>query len=273
MKTKISITVSPKTFALARTARDLGLINCIEIVPDAFLNSWKGFEDLDRIIRFFDIPHSFHFTTHSLCSTDFNQVKKLERTRNLIKEFPPLLVSDHLSCSFQDDIDLESNIGTIYNKTSVELTASNIKTFLRETRTQKANFLIEHIPNYYQFNESTMSPEEFCLAVLKKSGCGLLLDLHNLYVDEINRKVDAIDIIQSIPPNEVKEIHLAGGHWSGNAYLDTHDQDLPKRVLELLEVALDRFQPKIINLEREANFHQLETVLEDLERVRNVCAN
>lgn len=267
----IGMTVLPKTWALAKEARDTGLINCIEFVPDAYINSWKGTEDLERIINFFELPYSFHFTSHSLCSTEFRQEEKLKKTSNFLKLFNPVLISDHLSCSRIGQVDLESNIGTVYNKESVANTVQNINYFLQTTRADPEIFLIEHIPAYYLFKESDLSPEEFMLKVIKRSRCHVLLDLHNLYVDEINRGTNAEEIIKSIPKEAVKEIHLAGGSWSNGAYLDSHDHDLSDRVFELLKVALDRFDPILINLERESRFSKLENVLMDLERIKKLC--
>ena len=267
----IGMTVLPKTWALTKEARERGLINCIEFVPDAYINSWKGTEDLKRIIDFFQLPYSFHFTSHSLCSTDFRQEEKLNKTRSFLESFDPILVSDHLSCSRHGIIDLESNIGTIYNQESVSNTVRNIRYFIQTTNVDKKIFLVEHIPSYYLFKESDHLPEAFLNDVIKKSHCGLLLDLHNLYVDEINRGIDAEKVIESLPAESVKEIHLAGGSWINKAYLDSHDNDISSRVFELLAIALKKFSPRLINLERESRFTNLENVLTDLEKINNIC--
>lgn len=267
----IGMTVLPKTWALTKEARDTGLINCIEIVPDAFINSWKGSEDLERVINFFDLPYSFHFTSHSLCSTEFKQDEKLKKTESFLRKFKPILVSDHLSCSRIGHIDLESNIGTVYNEQSILNTVQNINYFLKSTNTSSSKFLVEHIPSYYLFKKSNLTPEEFLIEVAKNSKCHILLDLHNLYVDEMNRKINAKEVIKRIPRDSVKEIHLAGGSWHKGAYLDSHDHELPKRVLELLEIALEKFTPILINLEREARFTRLERILKDLEKINNIC--
>ncbi len=268
---KIGITVLPKTWALTKEARDNGLINCIEFVPDAYITSWKGIEDLHRIINFFELPYSFHFTSHSLCSTDFRKVEKIDKTKKFLESFNPILVSDHLSCSRQGVIDLESNIGTIYNKESIKNSVQNIAYFIKNSKVDKNKFLVEHIPSYYLFTDSEQLPEEFLIEIVSKSHCGLLLDLHNLYVDEINRGIDGAKVIESLPADSVKEIHLAGGAWINKAYVDSHDNDISERVFELLRIALNKFKPHLINLERESRFIRLKNVLKDLERINNIC--
>ncbi len=261
----------PKTWALTKEARDSGLIDCVEFVPDAYLNSWKGIEDLERIIDFFELPYSFHFTSHSLCSTEFRQEEKLKKTKAFLRPFKPILISDHLSCSRMGNVDLESNIGTLYNQESVTNTVKNIKYFTETTNTDPKKFLVEHIPTYYMFKDSEQEPEAFVRNVIKKSHCGLLLDLHNMYVDELNRGIDAEKIIEALPAEAVKEIHLAGGSWMNKAYLDTHDHDISERVFHLLAIAMKKFNPMLINLERESRFTELENVLSDLEKIKNIC--
>ncbi|HEU4435745.1 MAG TPA: DUF692 family protein, partial [Pyrinomonadaceae bacterium] len=75
-------------------------------------------------------------------------------------------------------------------------------------------------------------------AFVEKSGCYLLLDLHNLYCNAVNHHFDARDVINTLPLDRVIELHVAGGSWRDGFWMDAHDGRVPEPVWELLEYVL-----------------------------------
>ena len=104
-------------------------------------------------------------------------------------------------------------------------------------------FLLEN-PAYY-LPDPPADPEigddiGLMRAIVRKSGCFQLLDLHNVYCNAINLKIDPLAAIDRMPLGEVAEIHVAGGSWNDGFWMDAHDGRVPEAVWELLEYALPR---------------------------------
>jgi uncharacterized protein (UPF0276 family) len=104
-------------------------------------------------------------------------------------------------------------------------------------------FLLENPAHY--FSDIPTDPEigneyGFLTAFTQKSGCYLLLDLHNLYCNAVNHHFEARDVIDTLPLDRVIEIHVAGGSWRDGYWMDAHDGRVPEPVWKLLEYALPK---------------------------------
>ena len=104
-------------------------------------------------------------------------------------------------------------------------------------------FLLENAAQY--LGELPRDPgianeEAFIGEIVARSGCGLLLDLHNLHCNAVNHGFDAAAALDRLPLGRVGEIHVAGGSWAEGFYLDAHDGLVPDAVWDLLDLALPR---------------------------------
>ena len=115
--------------------------------------------------------------------------------------------------------------------------------------------------------------EDFYLALLEETDSFCLLDLHNLYCEEQNNNFNVMNFLERIPTKRVAEIHLAGGYFDQKwqHYCDGHSDNIPDRVFELFELSISKFNPTLVNLEREDNFTNLNLVEKDLERINELC--
>jgi uncharacterized protein (UPF0276 family) len=82
---------------------------------------------------------------------------------------------------------------------------------------------------------------EFLTQVAKRSGCGILLDLNNVFVNAYNHRFESIDYLKGIPAEHIGQIHLAGYSDMGPFYFDTHGAPVVKRVWEMYEDAMSRY--------------------------------
>ena len=248
-----------------------GLISALEFIPEGVAHSPRTAEAMAERIKLFDLPVSLHFVSSSLGSADFIENNPCVPLARFARQVDPVMISEHLTCFRSGKINVETNLPVPRTDEMVELFTENIRHFKRIMKT-RCPFLIENVPSYWDFNESTMGPSEFFAKVAERANCGLLLDLHNLYTDEMNCKVDGIEYIDSLPTDRIMEIHIAGGQWIKRAYIDSHSAGVPPRVFALLEHALKKSSPRLIVLEREGNFTRLESVLESLLKVNRICA-
>lgn len=279
-KTKVSLTFERPLAGLITDARDEGLLTAIEFVPDAhFLDHSEGsgstiLNRLKEIIYDLDLPYSFHMVTNSLLSADFEVNSNPQNYFDAISHFSPIIMSEHLTCSRIGELDLTGNLTTVYREDSLQCAIENLIKF-KEITARDCPYLLEHIPQFFKSKDSTVNWDDFYINLVKDADYYFLLDLHNLYCDEVNNKFNIEQFLERLPADSVKEIHLAGGetrigkNGQGVRY-DAHNNNIPERVFELLEIAKKRFNPILINLERESNFTDLGLIWKDLERVNKI---
>jgi uncharacterized protein (UPF0276 family) len=187
-------------------------------------------------------PVSLHGVGLSLGSTDALSKDHLANLRRVIARFEPALVSEHLSWSsvagrFANDL-----LPLPYTEEALRHVARRI------AQTQDAlgrQILIENVSSYLQFKHSTLTEWEFVTGVAVEAGCGILLDLNNIYVAAHNHGFDCAEYLGGIPAHLVQEFHLAGhavADIDGTRLLiDNHGTPVCDAVWQVYRDALRRF--------------------------------
>ncbi|HJX17474.1 MAG TPA: DUF692 domain-containing protein, partial [Acidiferrobacterales bacterium] len=125
--------------------------------------------------------------------------------------------------------------------------------------------LIENPSSYLQYTESAIPEWEFLAAVASASGCGLLLDVNNIFVSSQNHGFDAHRYLQALPAAAVREIHLAGytvnRYPEGEILIDSHNALVSEPVWELYAHALRRLGPRPTLIEWDTDLPPLDTLL------------
>ena len=101
--------------------------------------------------------------------------------------------------------------------------------------------MIENLSSYVEFNHSEMSEWEFLSTVAKRSGCGLLVDVNNIFVSSFNHHFDPLTYLKAIPKEYIGQIHLAGHERSPTCIIDTHDDYVCDEVWELYRWAVQNW--------------------------------
>jgi hypothetical protein len=246
------------------------LLTAVEIIPDLY--AFRRVRELRDMLRGFGVPYAFHFISNSLGSADFDRNNDLEVFAKLMQGLDPLHYSDHLTCCRSGDIDLMQNIAVPRTRDMVELFVDNIR-LMKQRLGRGTPFLIENLTCGIDYEASTLDPAEFYTAIGVESDSDFLLDVHNLYVDELNRGFDAAAFIDRVPAERIREVHLAGGSWTPRrSYTDSHDAKTPSRVLELLDRVLARATPQLVLLERRSTEHHVpaDEILADLADINRI---
>lgn len=113
---------------------------------------------------------------------------------------------------------------------------------------------------------------EFLAALVDRTGCGLLLDVENLYANALNFRFDADAYLDVLPPNTVVQLHVAGGNWNCGTYVDSHARAISEDVWRLAQRACDRFAPEMAIVERDQELPPFREVLAEIERARDLRA-
>jgi uncharacterized protein (UPF0276 family) len=219
-----------------------------------------------------NLPVALHGVSLSLGSVDPLNVDYLDRFKTLIDTVEPCWVSDHLSwSSFQGETlhDLLPLPYTMEVAVFVAEKISRVQEFL------KRRILIENVSTYVQWLSNEMPEWDFVREVVQRSGCGLLLDVNNIYVNSRNHRLSATRYLESIPVDCVGQIHVAGHSKSTKhpgLLIDTHDAPVPKEVWKLYRAAINRFGLVSSMVERDGNFpewSELEKELLHMEGLRH----
>ena len=204
-------------------------------------------------------PLSFHGVGLSLGATDPIDSTHLRKLKALIDRFQPTLVSEHLSWSSVDGRFFNDLLPLPYTEESLSHICARIDAI--QTELQRS-LLIENVTRYLTWRDSTIPEGEFMAEVVRRTGCGILLDLNNLYVNAVNFHLDPVKFMDAIQPDAVQEIHLAGFDHVGRWLVDTHGQAVYPEVWSLYEWALHHFGPRPTLIEWDTNLPPLAVLLE-----------
>jgi uncharacterized protein (UPF0276 family) len=129
---------------------------------------------------------------------------------------------------------------------------------------------IENV-SYYAAPGARMSEIEFVTAVLDEAGCGLLLDVNNIFVNAVNHRYDPAAFLRALPADRVWYLHTAGHYVEApDLRVDTHGAAVCDEVWALLAAAYEHCGPLPTLLERDFNFPPLEELVTEVERVRGL---
>lgn len=198
---------------------------------------------LERLRR--DYPVSFHSVALSLGAADGVDADHLARLRVLYDRFQPTLVSDHLAWTGLAGTHVPDLLPLPLTEETLDIVCRNVE---RVQETLGRRLLVENPSLYLRFKVDQMDEGEFLAALAARTGCGLLLDLNNLYVSARNRGLDMMQLLSRFPTDAVGEIHLAG-HASmeidgATLLIDDHGSVVPDPVWALYDIALRRFGPR-----------------------------
>lgn len=101
-------------------------------------------------------------------------------------------------------------------------------------------FLVETPTSYVRATAGDLTDGEYVAAVAEGADCGILLDLHNVWANELNGRQPVADFLDAIPLERVREVHVAGGDTLGDVYLDSHVGPVAPEVLDLARTVLPR---------------------------------
>ncbi|MBO6538041.1 MAG: DUF692 domain-containing protein [Rhizobiaceae bacterium] len=195
------------------------------------------------------IRERFPVSLHGVCMSIGGQgaldAEHLARFAALVRRYEPALVSEHLAWSTHDDAFLNDLLPLPYTAETLAHVCAHID------QVQEAigrPLLLENPSTYLLFEESTYSETDFLEEVTERTGCGLLLDVNNVFVSATNHGTSALDYLAQFPLEKIGEIHLAGhaeqDDGEGHVLLiDSHDGPVADPVWKLYEIVIGQCGP------------------------------
>jgi uncharacterized protein (UPF0276 family) len=188
------------------------------------------------------------------------------RVRHLCDWIEPALVSEHLCWCAGAQRHFNDLLPLPYTEETLDLASDRV---LRVQELLGRRILVENVSAYVAFAESVIPEGEFIAELARRTGCGVLLDVNNLYVNQVNLGTDALSQMQSLSPASVAEIHLAGHQVTEGALIDTHGDRVSDAVWRLFDAALERFGPVATLIEWDTDIPALDVLLEEAAKARS----
>jgi uncharacterized protein (UPF0276 family) len=215
-------------------------IGWLEVHAENYMGAGAPLAALEQLRA--DYPLSVHGVGLSLGSAEALDNRHLSRLHRLITRLAPAFVSEHLSWSIAGGIYLNHLLPLPYTEETLAVVARHV------THTQEVlqcRLLIENPSSYLRFAHSVIPEPEFLGELVRRTGCGLLCDVNNIYVSCCNLGGDPVGYLNALPAPAVGEIHLAG-HAANDAdgqtiLIDDHGAPVSNAVWALYDHALARF--------------------------------
>ena len=209
-----------------------------------------------------EYPLSIHGVGLSIGSSEPPDKSHLARLRDLLSRYQPAVFSEHLAWSSHGGVFHNDLLPLPYTSETLDQVCSHIdqvQHFLGRP------ILLENPATYVRFATSTMGETDFIAAVIARTGCGLLLDVNNVYVSAFNHGFPPLDYIAALPLHTVREIHLAGHAMDRDKtgellLIDAHDRTVTAEVWSLYEETLRLTGPKPTLIEWDANLPEWEVL-------------
>jgi len=226
-----------RTTHFARFMAEAPLVDWIEAVTENFMApGGRPIAVLEKVRA--EVPVVLHGVSLAIGSVDPIPERYLAELSALVRRVEPALVSDHLCWGTHRGQYLHDLLPLPYTEESLAHVTSRVQAVQERLGRQ---LLLENPSSYVAFKDSTMTEWEFLAELTRRSGCGVLLDVNNVYVSAHNFGFDPLEYLRGIPVDRVGYFHLAGHSDKGKYLLDSHDHAVPVGVWDLYREALRRF--------------------------------
>jgi uncharacterized protein (UPF0276 family) len=218
---------------------------------------------LERVRR--DYPVSLHGVGLGLGSAAGLDARHAERLKALVGHVEPVFVSEHLCWGALARRHFNDLLPLPFTREALELVSARVG-WLQDLLGRR--ILVENVSAYVEPAVPEMSEGEFLAALARRTGCGLLLDVNNLYVNQANLGRDALAQMEALRPESVEEIHLAGHSAGAHGLVDTHGARVADAVWDLYDAALERFGPVPTLVEWDTDLPALAVLLEEARKAQ-----
>lgn len=224
---------------------------------------------LDQLAQTY--PISLHGVGLGLGSASPLQEMHLQKLKRLANRVQPALVSEHLCWGHIVGRQMNDLLPLSLSQQALMLVSERVD-YLQNFLGRQ--ILIENVSTYLRFVDDEMSEAEFLIALSQKTGCGILLDVNNLYVNQCNHHEDAYQAIADfarLPTNIIGEVHLAGHTRTDLCVIDDHGSCVDDRVWELYKTLCTSINNDIPTLiEWDTNVPELSVLLGEADKVEQM---
>jgi uncharacterized protein len=240
----------------------------VEVHSENFFGGGAALHTLLRVREHY--PVSLHGVGMGLASTDPLDRQHLSALACLCDAVRPAAVSEHLCWNTAGGMVVNDLLPFPYTQAALSNVAARVEQVQEKLGRR---LLVENLSSYLSFTQSEMNEGEFLAELTRRTGCGILFDVENLYVNARNLGVDAGTFIKSIPAEAVREYHLAGFSVRNGCLVDTHDHPVFPEVWELYDLALQHIGPRPTLIEWDSDIPALTVLVSEAAKAQHRMEN
>lgn len=243
-------------------------LTCMEIIPENFLEGRFG--HFLSTLREKNVPVAVHGVLMSIGSMEPLKEDHFNKLLEVGAQIDMRNFSDHLSLTDVGGIDLDALTPLAWTKEVAEVICQKIEKIQDKL---KVPFLIENVSNRFVVPDCEFTETQFINEILTRTGCGLLLDVTNVYTNSVNFKFDPYQWLDEVNLSRVQTIHLAGGFWDPDKFLmDSHDNQVPEEAWDLYRYIAPKLNPCMTIIERTGNFPNVKDLVTELNIAKKIIA-
>ncbi|MGE7957638.1 DUF692 domain-containing protein [Pseudomonas sp. NPDC089530] len=241
-----------KTEHFREVLREQPDIGFFEVHAENYMVAGGPFHHYLGLIRE-QYPLSLHGVGLSIGAEGPLDLAHLKRLATLIERYQPQSFSEHLAWSSHGPVFLNDLLPLAYDRPTLDRVCAHIDQVQEHLRRP---MLLENPATYLESRRSSMDEAEFIREAIRRTGCGLLLDVNNVYVSCINHRRDPLAYVDALPLQAVGEIHLAGfaedsDDLGDRLLIDDHGAPIDNAVWALYLRLLERIGPTATLIERD----------------------
>ena len=235
-------------------------IGFIEIIADHYIDvPDTKLKELELLMENFTvIPHAINLSLGTAEGLDMAYIHKLAA---LIKKIDPPYWSEHIAYTQAHGYDIGHLAPVVYNEAFLEIFRKNISLVQAEI---PYPLILENITYHIELPGKEIGDADFLNRLCGLTGCGLLLDITNLFINSRNLGFDANDFLENLNPDHIVQLHYVGFEGDESQLIDTHARATQPEIYNLMERVLKRRLPHAVLLERDDRYDMLDEITEDL---------
>lgn len=242
------------------------VVDFVEVVTEACLASERATREALAVSALW--PVALHGVKLSLGSADGIRDDHARRIGDLARRLQAPIVSEHVSFTRGGDCEIGHLTRLPYTRAAVAAVARNVAATRR--RLPDVPLLLENTAATFVWPDDELDEPDFYAAIVKATGCELLLDVSNLYANAVNAGRDPAVELSRFPLDRVAMLHVAGGRWEDGFYFDTHADPIPEAVWTLVAAAIASIGDVPILLERDDDFGSFPALRAEIDRLRSM---
>lgn len=246
-----------------------GSIDFFEIIADHYFSPspQKGAELALLRNNFPLVPHGLALSVGSAEGVDLRYLRDF---RGVIEALAPPWCSDHIAFTRAGGVDIGHLTPLPKTTASLRVLRDNLR---RVQDVISTPILLENVTESIRYPEDEYTDAEFLACVCDQCDVGLLLDVTNLYINSVNHRFDALEVVRRLPRERIVQLHFVGGRLEHGRWVDSHDSATQEEIWQLLEAVLSLVPVKGVILERDDRIPPLADLVPELQRARDLYRN